>query len=78
MTMGKKVPRKDQEKNMSFLGKGAFMSTYRKTTIGELHHRHIVYYCSLEVTDEVVVIVMELAEGGSLAGFIKECALGVF
>jgi serine/threonine protein kinase len=27
------------------------------------------------VTDEVVGIVMELAEGGSLAGFIKECAL---
>ena len=34
MTMGKKVPRKDQEKNMSFLGKGAFMSTYWKTTVG--------------------------------------------
>jgi hypothetical protein len=32
--MGKKVPRKDKEKNMSFLGKGAFMSTYRKTTSG--------------------------------------------
>ena len=111
--MGKKVPRKDKEKNMSFLGKGAFMSTYRKTTIGasagqevcryavkvmdrddmdnmglteedvwreartlgQLRHRHIVRYCGLEVTDEVVGIVMELAEGGSLAGFIKECAL---
>jgi len=111
--MGKKVPRKDKEKNMSFLGKGAFMSTYRKTTrvasagqevcryavkvvdrddmldmglteedvrreartLGQLRHRHIVRYCGLEVTDEVVGIVMELAEGGSLAGFIKECAL---
>jgi len=111
--MGKKVPRKDKEKNMSFLGKGAFMSTYRKTTIGasagqevcryavkvmdrddmdnmgvteedvrreartlgQLRHRHIVRYCGLEVTDEVVGIVMELAEGGSLAGFIKDCSL---
>ena len=98
---------------MSLLGKGAFMSTYRKTTrvasagqevcryavkvvdrddmldmglteedvrreartLGQLRHRHIVRYCGLEVTDEVVGIVMELAEGGSLAGFIKECAL---
>ncbi len=113
MKMGKKVPRKDQEKRMSLLGKGAFMSTYRKTstgapageevcryavkvmdrddmdnmgvteedvrrearTLAHLCHRHIVRYFGLEVTDEVVGIVMELGEGGSLAGFIKECAL---
>ena len=113
VNMGKTVPQRDKEKRMSLLGKGAFMSTYRKTTrgasagqevcryavkvmdrddmldmglteedvrreartLGQLRHRHIVRYCGLEVTDEVVGIVMELAEGGSLAGFIKECAL---
>jgi tRNA A-37 threonylcarbamoyl transferase component Bud32 len=103
---GETLPRRDKERRMSFLGKGAFMSTYRKKTQGasagevclyavktvekddmrrmritqedvrrearvlaQLRHRHIILYFGVEETEEEMGIVMELAEGGSLADF---------
>ncbi len=108
---GKRVPTRDKERMMSLLGKGSFMSTYRKKTKGapageevciyavkavyrdamedmgiteedvrrearvlaQLRHRHIILYFGLEETEEEMGIVMELAEEGSLADFIKHC-----
>ena len=112
--MGKKVPKKDAEQKMSLLGKGAFMSTFRKLCtsseapegshptagrryavkvieredmenqgiteahvrreakiLGSLRHTHVIGYYEIEDTDDSMGLVMELAEGGSLAGLIK-------
>ena len=108
VAMGKSVPKKDKTRRMAKLGKGAFMSTFRKrdrqaaaggvrrfavkvvdrqdmelqgiteemvrreaSTLELLRHKHIIRFYGLEETDDELGIVMELAEGGSLADLVK-------
>ena len=44
------------------------------STLARLRHTHIIRYHGVESSDDEIGIVMELAEGGSLADLIKERA----
>ena len=110
MAKGKVVPKKDKERKMSVLGKGAFMITYRmktKTgvvrcfavkvvereemqylgiteedvrrearTLARMRHKYVIRYYGWEESEEEMGIIMEIAQGGSLADLIKTRANG--